>query len=99
MRTPDACGGGREVRTADWSRNPGLLGYDGEIALQPDTSAGEFRARINGHRRRVRRVPPKQLMSCRSVMASDARLFYDFGFELYPTQNGGAFSSAFPYRQ
>jgi hypothetical protein len=99
IRSPYAEGGWREVRTADWSRNPGLLGYDGEVALRADTAAGEFRARINGRQCDVKRQPPKQLMYCRSTLASDASVFYDFGFELYPGPNGGAFSSAFPYRQ
>ena len=99
IRSPYAEGGWREVRTADWSRNPGLLGYDGEIALPPDTAVGGFLARINGRQCEVKREPPRQLMYCRSVLASDARVFYDFGFEVYPGPNGGAFSSAFPYRQ
>jgi hypothetical protein len=99
IRSPYAEGGWREVRTADWSRNPGLLGYDGEIALPVDTGAGAFRARINGRQCDVKREPPRQLMYCRSVLASDASVFYDFGFELHPGPNGGAFSSAFPYRQ
>jgi hypothetical protein len=98
IRSPYAEGGWREVRTADWSRNPGLLGYDGEIALRPDTGAGRFHARINGRQCDVKREPPRQLMYCRSVLAADASVFYDFGFELYPGPNGG-FSSAFPYRQ
>jgi hypothetical protein len=99
IRSPYAEGGWREVRTADWSRNPGLIGYDGEVALRPDTGAAQFHARINGRQCDVKREPPRQLMYCRSVLASDASVFYDFGFELYAGPNGGVFSTAFPYRQ
>lgn len=98
IRSPYAEGMWREVRTIDWRSNPGLLGFDGEIALSGDQPAGLFRGRLNGRDCSINRESPDYYMYCKSALGADAKRFYDFGLRVEP-ENGGKFVSAGPYRQ
>jgi hypothetical protein len=99
IRSPYAEGSWRDVRTTDWRRSPGLIGYDGEVSLPAEVKTGVFHARLNGRECDVSREVPEYYMYCRSALASGVNRFYDFGFEIRPGANGGAFGSAGPYRQ
>ena len=99
IRSPYAEGSWRDVHTTDWRRSPGLLGYDGEVSLPAELKAGVFHARLNGRECDVSREAPEFFMYCNSALASGVNRFYDFGFEIRPGANGGAFGNAGPYRQ
>ena len=99
IRSPYAEGSWRDVRTTDWRRSPGLLGYDGEVSLPAELKGGVFHARLNGRDCDVSREVPQFYMYCQSALASGVNRFYDFGFEIRPGANGGAFGNAGPYRQ
>jgi hypothetical protein len=99
IRSPYAEGSWRDVRTTDWRRSPGLLGYDGEVSLPVELKGGVFQARLNGRDCDVSREVPQFYMYCQSALASGVNRFYDFGFEIRPGANGGVFGNAGPYRQ
>jgi len=99
IRSPYAEGSWRDVRTTDWRSSPGLLGYDGEVSLPVELKGGVFHARLNGRDCDVSREVPQFYMYCQSALASGVNRFYDFGFEIRPGANGGAFGNAGPYRQ
>lgn len=99
IRSPYAEEAWRDVRTTDWRRSPGLLGYSGEISLPAEMKAGQFHARLNGRDCGVNREPPQFYMYCQTTLGATANRFYDFSFQVNPSVNGGRFATAGPYRQ
>lgn len=99
IRSPYAEEAWRDVRTTDWRRSPGLLGYNGEISLPAEMGAGRFHARLNGRDCNVNREPPQFYMYCQTALGASANRFYDFSFQVSPSVNGGRFATAGPYRQ
>jgi Holliday junction resolvasome RuvABC endonuclease subunit len=99
IRSPYAEGTWREVRTTDWRSSPGLLGFDGEVALSSDLPAGEAPASLNGRQCNVQSQALQRLMYCRSTLGAEVGRFYDFGFEIGPSANGARLLNAFAYRQ
>ena len=98
VRSPYAERTWREVRTTDWRRSAGLLGFDGDVPVGPDMP-DPSRVHVNGNDCTIRRNAPRILLYCASALASDAGRFYDLGFEMRPGANGGVFTSAFAYRE
>jgi hypothetical protein len=98
VRSPYAERNWRDVRTSDWRRQHGLLGLEGDVALNEDV-ADQTRAQFNRRDCMVRNRAPQMLIYCGTAGASDAARFYDVGVQLSGAAGGNEIVEAFTYRQ
>jgi hypothetical protein len=98
VRSPYAERNWRDVRTSDWRRQHGLLGLEGDVALNTDVP-DQTRTRLNRNDCTVRNRSPQMLIYCGTAGASDAARFYDIGVALSGDAGGNEIVEAFTYRQ